>query len=140
LAPFTLDRQGDEVERAAQYGKLTAKQKLEIVLVGLRGERPVRDLCREHEISETLYYRWRDQLLEAGGERLGGRRSAEASRSWRRGSPSWSGRSGARPMSVAVIDNATGDLISIQETVHGPHPLRDGVDICGPSVAYLTSP
>jgi hypothetical protein len=43
-------------------------------------------------------------------------------------------------MSVAVIDNATGDLISIQETVHGPHPLRDGVDICGPSVAYLTSP
>jgi hypothetical protein len=43
-------------------------------------------------------------------------------------------------MSVAVIDNATGDLISIQETVHGPHPLRDGVDICGPWVAYLTSP
>jgi hypothetical protein len=30
-------------------------------------------------------------------------------------------------MSVAVIDNATDDLISIQETVHGPHPLRDGV-------------
>jgi transposase-like protein len=76
-----LDRQGDEVERAAQYRKLTAKQKLEIVLVGLRGERSVRDLCREHEISETLYYRWRDQLLEVGGERLGGRRSAEASRS-----------------------------------------------------------
>jgi hypothetical protein len=41
--------------------------------------------------------------------------------------------------SVAVIDKATRDLISIQETVHGPHPLRDGVDICGPSVAYLTS-
>jgi hypothetical protein len=43
-------------------------------------------------------------------------------------------------MSVAVIDNATGGLISIQETVHGPHPLRDGVDVCGPRVAYLTSP
>jgi hypothetical protein len=41
--------------------------------------------------------------------------------------------------SVATIDNATGDLISLDETVHGPHPLRDGVDICGPSVAYLTS-
>ena len=41
--------------------------------------------------------------------------------------------------SVATIDNATGDLISLQETVHGPHPLRDGVDICTPSVAYLTS-
>jgi hypothetical protein len=41
--------------------------------------------------------------------------------------------------SVATIDNATGDLISLQETVHGPHPLRDGVDVCTPSVAYLTS-
>jgi hypothetical protein len=40
---------------------------------------------------------------------------------------------------VATFDIATGDLISIQETVHGPHPLRDGVDICGPSIAYLTS-
>lgn len=41
--------------------------------------------------------------------------------------------------SVAVIDLATGDLISVDETVHGPHPLRDGVDICGPAIAYLTS-
>jgi hypothetical protein len=40
---------------------------------------------------------------------------------------------------VVTIDNATGDIVSISETVHGPHPLRDGVDICGPSVAYLTS-
>jgi hypothetical protein len=41
--------------------------------------------------------------------------------------------------SVATFDIATGDLISLQETVHGPHPLRDGVDICGPAIAYLTS-
>ena len=41
---------------------------------------------------------------------------------------------------VVVFDNATGDVISFRETVNGPHPLRDGVDICGPSVAYLTSP
>jgi hypothetical protein len=40
---------------------------------------------------------------------------------------------------VVTIDNATGDVISFQQTVHGPHPLHDGVDICGPSVAYLTS-
>jgi len=42
--------------------------------------------------------------------------------------------------SVAVIDNATGNVISSSETVHGPHPLRDGVDICTPSIVYLTSP
>ena len=41
--------------------------------------------------------------------------------------------------SVATFEIATGDLISLQETVHGPHPLRDGVDICGPAIAYLTS-
>jgi transposase len=32
------------------------KEKAEIVLAGLRGETSVRDVCREHEISETLYY------------------------------------------------------------------------------------
>jgi hypothetical protein len=42
--------------------------------------------------------------------------------------------------STAVIDNATGDIVSYSEAVHGPHPFRDGVDVCGPSIAYLTSP
>jgi transposase-like protein len=71
-----MGRSTDKETRLSEqrkYRKFTAKQKLEIVLAGLRGERSVRDLCREQEISETLYYRWRDQLLEAGGERLAGR-------------------------------------------------------------------
>jgi hypothetical protein len=41
--------------------------------------------------------------------------------------------------SVLTIDNATGEIVSGTEAVHGPHPLHDGVDICGPSVAYLLS-
>jgi len=49
-----------------RYRKFTARQKAEIVLAGLRGERSVRDVCREHEIAETLYYQWRDKLLEGG--------------------------------------------------------------------------
>ena len=40
---------------------------------------------------------------------------------------------------VATFDIATGDLISFQETVRGPHPQRDGVDVCTPTIAYLTS-
>jgi transposase-like protein len=52
------------------YRKFTAKQKLEIVLAGLRGDRSVREVCREHAISETLYYGWRDQALEAAAERF----------------------------------------------------------------------
>jgi len=34
------------------------------VLGRLRGDRTVRDVCREYEIAETLYYQWRDRLLE----------------------------------------------------------------------------
>jgi transposase-like protein len=42
------------------------QQKSEIVLAGLRGDRSVRDVCREHGIAEALYYHWRDRLLEGG--------------------------------------------------------------------------
>ena len=38
-----------------------------------------------------------------------------------------------------AVDIATGDLVSLDETVYGPHPLGDGVDICTPAAAYLTS-
>lgn len=55
------------------YRKFTAQQKLEIVLAGLRGDRSIRDVCREHEIAETLYYSWRDKLLEGGKASLAGR-------------------------------------------------------------------
>ncbi len=56
-----------------KYRKFTARQKTEIVLAGLRGDRTVKDVCREHEIAETLYYAWRDKLLEGGREALAGR-------------------------------------------------------------------
>ena len=56
-----------------KYRKFTAQQKLEIVLAGLRGDQTVRDVCREHEIAETLYYSWRDKLLESGKLALAGK-------------------------------------------------------------------
>ena len=49
-----------------KYRQFTPEQKAEIVLAGLRGDRSVRDVCREYEIAETLYYQWRDRLLEGG--------------------------------------------------------------------------
>src|SRR3546814_14437458 len=49
-----------------KYRTFTPEQKAEIVLAGLRGDRTVRDIYREYEIAETLYYQWRDRLLEAG--------------------------------------------------------------------------
>ena len=29
------------------------------------------EICREHKISQTLYYRWRDKFLEGGKKALG---------------------------------------------------------------------
>jgi transposase len=56
-----------------KYRTWTVAQKLEIVLAGLRGEVSVAEVCREHQISETLFYAWRDKLLEGGSERLSGK-------------------------------------------------------------------
>ena len=63
-----------------KYRSWTAQQKLEIVLAGLKGDRSVRDVCREHGISETLYYGWRDKLLEAGREALAGKEERQGER------------------------------------------------------------
>ncbi|MDQ3532358.1 MAG: transposase [Actinomycetota bacterium] len=67
-----------------RYRKLTAQQKIEIVLAGLRGDRSVRDVCREHEIAETLYYQGRDKLVEGGGAALAGKEERSADKELRK--------------------------------------------------------
>jgi transposase len=63
-----------------KYRKFTAKQKVELVLASFRGDRSIAEICREHDISETLLRRWRDQMIEAGAERFsdGAERSLQA--------------------------------------------------------------
>lgn len=56
-----------------KYRTWTVPQKLEIVLAGMRGDRSVAEVCREHQISENLFYTWREKLLEGGAERLSGK-------------------------------------------------------------------
>jgi len=67
-----------------KYRSWTAQQKIEIVLAGLRGDRSVKDVCREHEISDTLFYSWRDKLLEGGREALAGKEERSGERELRR--------------------------------------------------------
>ena len=66
------DRPLNEKERALsesrKYRKFSARQKSELVLASLRGQKTIAELCREHEISETLLRRWREQFLVAGAE------------------------------------------------------------------------
>jgi transposase-like protein len=42
--------------------KWDAKTKALIVIEGLKGK-PVAAICHEHQISQSLYYQWRDQFL-----------------------------------------------------------------------------
>jgi transposase len=56
-----------------KYRKFTAQQKSELVLASLRGPKTIAELCREHEISESLLRKWREQFLAAGAERLQGK-------------------------------------------------------------------
>ncbi len=53
--------------------KFTAQQKTELVLASLRGPKTLAELCREHDISESLLRKWREQFLAAGAERLSGK-------------------------------------------------------------------
>jgi transposase len=53
-----------------KYRQFTPQQKIEIVLAGLRGDRSVRDVCREYQIAETLSDQWRERLLEGGKQAL----------------------------------------------------------------------
>ena len=46
--------------------KFDPETKVSIVLEGLRGETSIAELCRKHQISETMYYKWRDKFLEGG--------------------------------------------------------------------------
>jgi transposase-like protein len=63
-----------------KYRSWTAQQKLEIVPAGLRGDRAVKELCREPGIAETLYYTWREKLFEGGREALADKESGRRAR------------------------------------------------------------
>jgi len=46
--------------------KWSSEEKMASVLEGLRAEKSVAEIYKEHQISQALYYRWRDRFLEAG--------------------------------------------------------------------------
>ncbi len=46
--------------------KWSSKDKLMIVLEGLKGQVPLGELCVKFQISQSLFYKWRDQLFSNG--------------------------------------------------------------------------
>ncbi len=92
------------------YRKFSAKQKLEIVLAGLRGDRSVRDVCREHAIAETLYYSWRDKLLEGGAKELAGRDERQGDQQPRKRIPELERALGRKTYELEIAGEALRDL------------------------------
>lgn len=43
-----------------RYRKFSAQQKTELVLASLRGPKVITELCREHDISDSLLGKWRE--------------------------------------------------------------------------------
>jgi transposase len=66
-----------DIKRKARR-KFTAKEKIRIVLEGLRGEASISDLCRKEGIHPTMYYKWSKAFLEAGKRQLNGDTMREA--------------------------------------------------------------
>jgi transposase-like protein len=58
--------------------KHSAEEKIRIVMEGLKGEETIAELCRREGISQSLYYSWSKQFLEAGKARLAGDTRREA--------------------------------------------------------------
>jgi len=50
--------------------KLTAEEKIRMVLEGFRRDTTIRDLCRREGIKPSTYYAWLKDFMEAGKERL----------------------------------------------------------------------
>ena len=50
--------------------KWTGKEKFEIVLEGLRSGK-IAQICNKYEISQGLYYKWRDEFFQKDRRYLG---------------------------------------------------------------------
>jgi len=56
----------------------TADFKLDAVMEGFRGEKNISQICRERDITDSLYYKWRDIFLEQSRDIFKERRGANA--------------------------------------------------------------
>jgi transposase-like protein len=53
---------------ATKRRTFSAEFKLDTVIEGLRGEKTIAQICREREITDSLYYKWRDQFYDRAVE------------------------------------------------------------------------
>ena len=56
----------------------TSEQKVLIVMEEICGEQSIAELCRKYSISDSTYYKWNKEFIEAGKARLDGDTVREA--------------------------------------------------------------
>ncbi len=61
-----VEKRVKEIKRRTRK-KYNTKEKIRIVLEGLKGESSIVELCRREGINQNTYYRWSTDFLEAGG-------------------------------------------------------------------------
>ena len=73
----TSEKKVRQIRRKSRK-QYSGEEKIRIVLDGLRGEESVSELCRREGITESMYYRWSKEFLEAGKGRLIGNNKRQA--------------------------------------------------------------
>jgi transposase len=76
--PGTSKDAADKLVMNIRRQTYSAEEKIRIVLAGLRGEESISALCRREGISDSLYYTWSKEFLEAGKRRLSGDTARQA--------------------------------------------------------------
>jgi transposase len=92
------------------------------VLASLRGPKSMAELCREHEIADSLLRKWREQFLAAGAERLQGRPERTEADERRRQIARLERALGRKTMEVEVA----GELLRGWEVRHEALSVRAG--------------
>jgi transposase len=69
-APQSAEETVREIRRATGR-PFSVKEKIRLMLVGLRSEVSIAELCRREGIAESLYCNWSTEFLEAGTWRPG---------------------------------------------------------------------
>lgn len=66
-----------EIKRKTR-SRFSVEEKIRIIMMGMRGEGKVSEICRQFGIAEGLYYKWSKDFMEAGKRRLSGDMLREA--------------------------------------------------------------
>ncbi len=71
------------VAMSKRYRTFAPEFKFQVVLQLLSGAKSITELCREHQLKDSLVYRWRDELLARGPqvyahEKVPGEEAAQA--------------------------------------------------------------